>query len=465
MKKVMGKAGEPSGGVAEPAATAGHPGDGAAAYTGGCGGSLRYPLGRYRAAISVFFFLQGTVFATWSARIPDVKQALSLNDAQLGTILFFFPLGQLVSVPLSGYLVQKYSSRALLLCVALLYPLSLVGIGLMPTRAALAGMLFLLGVAANLHNLAANTQAVGLEKRYGRSIIGTFHGMWSLAGFVAGLTSSFLAVRHVTPFWHFCGVFGFGLLAVTVLHRFLLPEDLAAGATDTAGAESRRRSRRDIRGGEPQSLREATGGGTAAVDGAEEAVPAKEKATFNIFRGMDRYLCLLGFLAFGCMLCEGSVYDWSAVYFGQTLKVDPVWIRAGYTGCMLAMASMRFLADGLVNRIGAVKVVRVSGFFIAIGFLTAVLFPRLLPATVGFVLVGLGISSVVPICYGMVKNSRAMSAGRAINAVSTIGFFGFVAGPPVVGYISEWLGMRLAFALVACIGLLTGLLAGKLKLK
>lgn len=386
-----------------------------------------YPLKYYRIAIGLFFFLQGTVFATWSARIPDIKQALSLNDAQLGTILFFFPLGQLVSVPLSGYLVQKYGSRVLLSCLALLYPLSLVGIGLMPTRAALAGMLFVLGVMANLHNLSVNTQAVSLEKRYGRSIMGTFHGLWSLAGFVAGLTSSFLAVRHVAPLWHFCGVLGFGLLAVATLHRFLLPEDLAAG------------------------------------DAAAEAAPAKEKATFNIFKGMDRYLALLGFLAFGCMLCEGSVYDWSAVYFEQNLQVDKAWIRAGYTGCMLAMASMRFLADGLVNRIGAVKLVRISGFVIAIGFLMAVLLPYLVPATIGFTLVGLGVSSVVPVCYGMVKGSRAMSAGRAINAVSTIGFFGFVAGPPVVGYISEWLGMRPAFALVACIGLLTGLLAGRLK--
>ena len=391
--------------------------------------SVKYPLRWYRAAIGLFFFLQGTVFATWSARIPDIKQALQLGDARLGTILFFFPLGQLVSVPLSGYLVQRYSSRAMLLCVALLYPLSLVCIGLMPTAGALAAMLFLLGAVANLHNLSVNTQAVSLEKRYGRSIIGTFHGLWSLAGFVAGLTSSFLAVHRVAPLWHFCGVAVFGLVAVLSLNRFLLPEDLPAAAP---------------------------------ADTPSDAAPVKEKATFNIFKGMDRYLCLLGFLAFGCMLCEGSVYDWSSVYFEQSLHVAPAWIRAGYTGCMLAMASMRFLADGLVNRIGAVKVVRISGFVMAAGFLTAVLLPYLVPATVGFVLVGMGVSSVVPGCYGMVQGSRSMSAGRAINAVSTIGFFGFVAGPPVVGYLSEWLGMRLAFALVACIGLLTGLLAGKL---
>lgn len=393
---------------------------------------IDFPLRYYRIAIGIFFFLQGTVFATWTAHIPDIKKALGLSDALLGTILFCFPLGQLVSVPLSGYLVQKFSSRKVLLCVALLYPLSLVGIGLMPSRWSLAAMLFFLGAVANLHNLSVNTQAVSLEKRYGRSIIGTFHGLWSLAGFAAGLVSSFLAVHHVEPLTHFCGVWALGLLVVLALHRFLLREDLGSNSP-------------------------------AASDSTSASEPHKEAATFNIFKGMDRYLCLLGFLAFGCMLCEGSVYDWASVYFEQSLRVEPAFIRSGYTGCMLAMAAMRFLSDAMVNSLGAVRVVRLSGFVMSAGFLLAVVLPYLVPATIGFVLVGIGVSSVVPVCYGMVKGSRSMSAGRAINAVSTIGFFGFVAGPPLMGYISEWIGLRFAFALVACIGLATGLLASKLK--
>ena len=420
---------------------------------------IDFPLRYYRIAIGIFFFLQGTVFATWTAHIPDIKQALGLSDALLGTILFCFPLGQLVSVPLSGYLVQKFSSRKVLLCVALLYPLSLVGIGLMPSRWSLAAMLFFLGAVANLHNLSVNTQAVSLEKRYGRSIIGTFHGLWSLAGFAAGLTSSFLAVHHVEPLTHFCGVWALGLLVVLALHRFLLREDLGGEASATSDEVRAGGGSASADAGDGASLGEVR----AACDSSAAREPHKEAATFNIFKGMDRYLCLLGFLAFGCMLCEGSVYDWASVYFEQSLHVELAFIRSGYTGCMLAMAAMRFLSDAMVNRLGAVRVVRLSGFVMAVGFLLAVLLPYLVPATVGFVLVGIGVSSVVPVCYGMVKGSRSMSAGRAINAVSTIGFFGFVAGPPLMGYISEWIGLRFAFALVACIGLATGLLAGRLK--
>ncbi len=418
---------------------------------------LDFPLRYYRVAIGIFFFLQGTVFATWTAHIPDIKETLHLSDALLGTILFCFPLGQLVSVPLSGYLVQRFSSRKVLLCVALLYPLSLVGIGLMPSRWSLAAMLFFLGAVANLHNLSVNTQAVSLEKRYGRSIIGTFHGLWSLAGFAAGLVSSFLAVHHVKPLTHFCSVWALGLLVVVWLYRFLLREDLGGDGVSASGAAS------DDGGEGSRDGDEVAAGGKASSSRVGGDSKPKEAATFNIFKGMDRYLCLLGFLAFGCMLCEGSVYDWASVYFEQSLNVEPAFIRSGYTGCMLAMAFMRFLADAMVNSLGAVRVVRLSGFVMAAGFLLAVLLPYLVPATIGFVLVGIGVSSVVPICYGMVKGSRSMSAGRAINAVSTIGFFGFVAGPPLMGYISEWLGLRAAFALVACIGLATGLLAGRLK--
>lgn len=397
-------------------------GIGAASEVDGlCSSNLKYDKRYYRIAICIFFFLQGTTFATWAARIPDFKQMLSLNDAQLGSVLLLFPLGQLLGIPIAGYLVQKYTSRKILLCVALLYPLTLVVIGLANSVVSLSVVLFFLGMVANLHNLSVNTQAVGVEKIYGRSIMATFHGLWSLAGFAAGLTGSFLVANSVIPLWHFVGIFCFAVIVVLVLHRFVLENDISS--------------------------------------------EKKEKATFNVFKGMNNFVLLLGFLAFGSMLCEGCVYDWSSVYFGQEMGIEDKYIRAGYTGCMLAMAGMRFLADGFVNRLGAVKVVGISGFVTMVGFLLVVFCPYLIPATIGFVLVGIGVSSVVPVCYGMASSNHGMSAGRAINAVSTIGFFGFVIGPPIVGYISELASMKIAFALIAVLGLSIGLLARKLKVK
>lgn len=410
---------------------------------------LEAPKVRYRIAIGVFFFLQGFTFASWAARIPDFKEVFGLNEGQLGTLLLAFPLGQLLGVPLSGYLVERFTSRRTLLSAAFLYPFTLTCLGFIPFMAMPGGVtmpggggpmpswtvyvfgavLFLLGLIANLHNLSVNTQAVGVEKEYGRSIMGTFHGCWSLAGFASGLVGSFMAAHSIVPFFHYAGVLGFGLIVLLFCHRYTLKQDVVS-----------------------ETVKD-------------------DKPTFNIFKGMDSFVLLLGFLAFASMLCEGTMYDWSAIYFDQEVGVAKEYIRFGYTACMLAMAAYRFLADGIVNRFGPVFIMRMSGLMTAGGFLLMVIAPwvglsgilALVVATVGSALVGLGVSSVVPICYGAVSRHKGVVAGRAINAVSTIGFFGFVMGPPIIGHLAQWIGLPWVFVLVALLGLSIALFAGKLK--
>lgn len=396
---------------------------------------LYYPKVRYRIAIGIFFFFQGFNFASWAARIPDFKAVFDLGEGQLGSLLLAFPLGQLLSVPLAGYLVERFTSRRVLLSAAFLYPFTLSLMGSVPYFASHFGntampswavwvfacILFVLGGVANLHNLSVNTQAVGVEKAYGRSIMATFHGLWSLAGFAAGLTGSFLAARSVVPFFHYLGILFWGMALIAFLHPYTLPKDMA-----------------------PEEKGE-------------------EKPTFNLFKGMDGFVLLLGFLAFGSMLCEGTMYDWSAIYFKEYLGIGDAYIRMGYTACMLSMAFCRFVADGVANRFGPVAVVRLSGLLAAAGFLLMVFWPNLIAATVGSVLVGLGVSSVVPICYGAVSRHKGVVVGRAINAVSTIGFFGFVIGPPLIGHLAEWMGLRWVFFLVAVLAASIGLLAGRLR--
>ncbi|MBD5397190.1 MFS transporter [bacterium] len=385
----------------------------------------------YRIAIGVFFFLQGFTFASWAARIPDFKAFFALSEGQLGTLLWAFPLGQLLCVPLAGYLVERFTSRRMLLCAACLYPFTLALLGFIPFILSSTGnshdgvwifaaVLFFLGIVANLHNLSVNTQAVGVEKMYGRSIMATFHGLWSLAGFVAGMVGSLMAAHHIVPFYHYLGIFAFGLLVVIFLHRYTLRQD-------------------------------------------EARTEQQEKPTFNIFKGMDAFVYLMGFIALGSMLCEGVMYDWSAVYYKEYLFFDDTRIRFGYTACMLAMASCRFLADFIVNRFGAVTVVRLSGILTALGFLLMVLCHSLVWVTVGAALVGAGVSSVVPVCYGAIGRHPGVVPGRAINAVSTIGFTGFAVSPPLIGYLAEWIGLRWVFVCVAVLAVLIASLAGRLK--
>ena len=144
------------------------------------------PKSFYRLAVASFFFLQGLVFASWASRIPDIKQALDLNEAQLGGVLFAIPVGQMSAMALSGYLVSRFGSHRMLLLAALLYSGTLMALGFISETWHLFAMLVFFGVAANLHNISVNTQAVGVERLYRRSIMAAFHGLWSLAGFVGG---------------------------------------------------------------------------------------------------------------------------------------------------------------------------------------------------------------------------------------------------------------------------------------
>jgi MFS family permease len=140
-------------------------------------------------------------------------------------------------------------------------------------------------------------------------------------------------------------------------------------------------------------------------------------------------------------------------------------ITLGYTAFMAMMATGRFVGDWLVTKIGAKHVLQMSGCIIALGLLISILFPNLYAATAGFLLTGFGVSSVVPLTYGLAGKSNTMSTGMAIAAVSTVGYLGFLFGPPVIGYIAQALNLRWSFALIAVLGSFTTVLASKLKVK
>jgi MFS family permease len=177
----------------------------------------------------------------------------------------------------------------------------------------------------------------------------------------------------------------------------------------------------------------------------------------------DKKLLMLGLIAFCCLLCEGAMADWSGVYFKTIVVAPAALITLGYVAFTGTMALGRFVGDRLVTKFGVKRMLQISGTMISGGLLISVLFPYLITATTGFLLVGFGVSSVVPIVYGLAGKSTAMSAGTALASVSTIGFLGFLIGPPVIGFIAQLISLRWSFAFIALLGFGTALLAGKLK--
>lgn len=371
----------------------------------------------YRITTSTFFFIAGLTFSTWASRIPDIKNKLQLSDAALGLVLFALPAGQLISLPVSAWLTSRLGSKTLVIVSALLYPLTLLLLALAATSWQLSIALFLFGAFANSINIAMNTQAVGVEKFYGRSIMASFHGLWSLAGFTGALTGGLFVSARLSPLLHFSIICVVAGLLVLVSHKYILPND--AGITKSQ----------------------------------------------PFFIKPDKRLLILGVIAFCCMMCEGAMADWGGVYFEKVVEAPAAYITLGYVAFTGTMAIGRFLGDWLVTKLGVKRMLQLSGAGIFAGLMIPVLLPYLVPAVIGFLLVGFGVSSVVPIVYGLAGKSTNVSAGIALAAVSTIGFLGFLLGPPVIGFIAQLANLRFSFTIVAMLGLGTILLARRVKEK
>jgi MFS family permease len=377
--------------------------------------SMTYSNRAYRAAVATLFFLQGLCFATWASRIPTIQQSLQLSDGELGLLLFALPVGSMIALPLSGWLVTRFGSKTIVVNVLIAYALLLVGIGLAQNITQTAAVLVFFGMAGNTANIAMNTQAVGVEARYGRNIMASFHGLWSLAGFIAAGVGGYMIGNNIIPFHHFAGVAVLMLLTLAAVFQFLLPNE-------------------------------------------------QKPATGNkIFMLPDKSMLMLGLLAFFCMICEGAMFDWSGIYFKKVVNADAGWVGAGYTAFMATMAGGRFVGDYVATRFGFRRTITFSGILIATGLAIALVFPYLVSAITGFLLVGLGVSSVVPLVYSEAGKSKTLSPGVALAAVSSIGFLGFLIGPPLIGLVAGAFNLRVSFVIIAIMGLSVAVLVNKLK--
>lgn len=375
-------------------------------------------LNRVRLATSLFFFGMGFCFATWASRIPDIKSALHLSEAALGTLLFAMPIGQLFAMPFSGKIVTRYGSRAVTILGLILYAACLPLIGLATEKWQLAAGLFLFGLFGNFCNIAVNTQGVYTQQLFDKPIIGSFHGSWSLAGFCGALTGLLMLALELSVFQHFIVAFTFVLVIIATNQKFII---------------------------KAKSKQEA------------------EKSTYSFWKNPDKNLLLLGLICFCGMASEGIMFDWSGVYFKEIIKAPGALVVLGYTTFMISMASGRFLSDFLVARYGARKVLIISGLVISTGLYTAVLLPYIIPCTLAFMLVGFGVSNVVPIIFNVAGNNENVPTGIALTIVTSISFLGFLMGPPLIGYIAELTSLKHSFAIIGIFGVLVSLLVWRLK--
>lgn len=369
-----------------------------------------------RIAVSSFFFLAGICFASWASRIPDIQTKLHLNSAALGGVLLCLPVGLLTSLPIAGFLVAKYGSRIIVMLAAVLYATTLPMLGLASSVTQLMITLFVFGFGGNMLNISINTQAVGTEGLYQKPIMASFHGIWSTAGFTGAAIGTLSVRLRVIPSYHFLCISGLAGLILLIFSRTLIRED----------------SNRDDNN--------------------------------PIFARPDKSILNLGLIAFCSMICEGAMFDWSGIYFLKVVNPGAAWVTVGYAAFMCTMAMGRFVGDWVAFRLGMKRMLQLSGVLTAGGLLMAVCFPYFITATIGFLIVGAGVSSVIPMIYSAAGKSKRMSPGVAIAAVSTIGYLGFLFGPPFIGFIAQATSLRISFGMIAVMGTMIAVIASRIRI-
>jgi len=364
-----------------------------------------------RWAVAAMFLVNGALLANWVARIPAVQQRLGLSAGALGIALLGMAIGALAAFPVTGLLIAHYGSRRVTTGAALVYCAAVPLPGLAPNLPLLMVALIALGAGNGAMDVAMNAQGVAVEARYGRPIMSSFHGLWSVGGFAGALVGGLAAGAGIAPFPHLLGAAVVLVIAALIASRWLLP---------------------------------------VAAD-AHSGAPAFARPT--------RALLGLGVVAFCSALGEGAMADWSAVYLHTSLATSAAFAAAGYAGFSLAMTAGRLSGDRLTHRFGPVVLVRAGGLLAAVGLGVALVVGRAGPAVAGFALVGAGLSLVAPLVYSRAGRTPGVSAAAALAAVATMGYTGFLLGPPIIGAVAQALSLRDALGIIVLLGLAIAALA------
>ena len=389
---------------------------------------LAYPKERIRYAVLSFFLAQGLCFSSWASRIPDVKAMFDVYDVfYWGLVLFLIPVGKFVAIPLAGFLVSRLGSRIMVQASVFGYALSLFLIGAVSSIYALGACLFFFGVFWNMCDISLNTQGIVIERLFGRTIMASFHGGWSLAACPGAVIGFFMIMAGVPPFIHF-SVSALLILLIILCGRRYLQDDRVRQFEE--------------------------------VEVKEEKGQKETPALLSFIRKPELILIQFGLAGLFGLIVESAMFDWSGLYFESVLQV-PKSLQIGFLVFMVMMTVGRFLANWAYGRLGKQRVLQLAGAFTFIGFFVSALLGgvfdnmilKVVVNSLGFMLVGLGISCVVPTIYSLVGAKSHTPVGIALTILSSISFVGSLVAPVLIGAISKAFDLEYAYLVVGVLGL------------
>ncbi|MCO5161889.1 MAG: MFS transporter [Mesorhizobium sp.] len=367
---------------------------------------------RARWAVAALFSVNGFLVGSWAPQIPLLLVRLGISEFTLGLLILGFGLGALFAMPTAGFIIGRQGSRVTVTWFAFAAAFGLILVIAAPNVGTAALALVLFGGLVGGMDVSMNANAVAVERALGRPIMSSSHGFWSLGGFAGGAAGGLV-------------IESFGALA----HAGLVTA-LALAAVALAVSQL----------------------------GGDDRPEAHERQPLVLPR--DSSLYLVGLIALFCMVPEGAVLDWAALYLQQERGASVANAGFAFAAFSAAMAAMRFLGDGVRNRFGAVKTLRVSAVVAATGMLGAGLAPEAWMVIAAFCVAGLGIANTVPIAFSAGGNHPGLPPGAGMSIVTTMGYSGILVAPSAIGFVGERLGFAPVFLGVAVLLILVAALAG-----
>ncbi|WP_329332372.1 MFS transporter [Streptomyces sp. NBC_00663] len=371
----------------------------------------RTDLARLRVALTVFFALDGFLFAGWVVRIPAIKEQTNASATTLGLALLGVSAGAVVTMTLTGRLCRRYGNHQVTVACAVLLCLSVTLPPLTHSALTLGAVLLIFGSAYGGINVAFNSAAVDLVRTLRRPIMPSFHAAFSLGGMTgAGLGALLAGALSATQ--HLAGLALFGLLVTLPTGRALLriPPPIPPTPPNTA-------ARTTARPGRPR---------------------ARTRALVITF----------GLIALCTAYGEGALADWSALHLEQDLHTTPGVAAAGYSCFALAMTIGRLTGTRLLERLGQTRTLVAGGTTAALGMLLGALAPALWVALLGFVITGLGLANLFPVA---IERAGTLAGPDGVAIASTLGYGGMLLGPPAIGFMADWFSLPAALTSVAAL--------------
>lgn len=362
-------------------------------------------------ATKAAFLICGLGISSWAPMVPYAKERLGINDADLGLLLLLLGLGAIIMMPITGILSTKYGSRKIILVAAILLAATLPLLMFITSTPLMAAVMLFFGAAMGMIDAAMNAHGVQVQNAYKKPIMSSLHGLYSVGGLFGALGIGLLMKWGLTPTTAAIGISTLLVIIILSNYKYLFDKET-----------------------EHQI--------------AHEFNTAKSETKSNTKLWLNKKILFIGAMCFIAFLSEGAVLDWSALFLQAERGVSNEMSGVGYAAFSVAMATMRLFGDRIVSRFNGRIVVIGGSLLAALGLSLVVFTPWVATALLGFILWGFGAANIVPVFFSEGGRMKNVPATIAIPAITTVGYAGLLAGPAMLGFISN--AYTLATAFVFC---------------